>query len=138
MFVPFGQPGSVFQRRFQPLMIPEQPLPETVSYVRPIATSEEIDLGRVNILIHDPLVKIIECDGPNDNVYVMGIMGRKKTPIKLSKEEIEQVVKSFSESAKIPSTEGLFKAAVGNLVISAVISDIAGIQFIIRKIAPEF
>ena len=68
----------------------------------------------------------------------MGIMGRKKTPIKLSKEEIDQIVRAFSESAKIPSTEGLFKAAFGNLVISAVVSDIVGTRFIIRKIAQEF
>ena len=41
----------------------------------------------------------------------------------------------FSVASKIPVNEGLFKAAIGNLIISAVVSDIVGIKFVIRKIA---
>ena len=44
----------------------------------------------------------------------------------------------FAAASRIPINEGLFKAAVGNLVISAVVSEIAGIKFIIRKIATGF
>ena len=116
------------------LQLPEPVLPETVSYIRPVATTQTIDLGRLNILVNDPLVKVIECNGDEKNIVVMGLMGRKATPIKLSKDEIEQVVGAFSDASKIPINEGLFKAAVGDLVISAVISEIVGIQFIIRKI----
>ncbi len=119
------------------LRIPEIPLPKTVQYLKPIPTSEQIDLGKLNILMQDPLVKAIECNAPGQNVLVMGIMGRKKTPIILGKEEIEDVLQRFSQAAKIPVHEGLFKAAVGNLVISSVISEIVGIQFIIRKISQE-
>jgi hypothetical protein len=117
--------------------IPETALPETVSYLKPIPTSEEIDLGKLNILVRDPLVKVMECNAPGQNVIVIGIMGRKKTPIILNKEEIEDVLQRFSQAAKIPVHEGLFKAAYGSLVISAVISEIVGIQFIIRKISQE-
>lgn len=120
------------------LRIPEPPLPETVSYIRPVPTSEVIDLGRLNILVNDPLIKIIECNGADKNIVVMGIMGRKSTPLRLDKEEMSQVLERFSAAAKIPVNEGLFKAAVGNLVISAVVSEIVGIQFIIRKILQRY
>ncbi len=129
---------NMFSRGFNPpLIIPEPNLPETVQYVKPVPTTEEIDLGRLNILVRDPLVKVIECNIPGENILVMGIMGRKMTPIKMDKDEIRGVVEKFSEATKIPLNEGLFKAAVGNLVISAVVSDIVGIKFVIRKIAQE-
>lgn len=120
------------------LRIPEPALPETVSYLRPTPTSEAVDLGKINILVRDPLVKIIECNGPDENILVMGIMGRKPTLIKLNKEEIEETVGKFAAASRIPVHEGLFKAAVGNLVISAVISEIVGIKFVIRKISSGF
>ena len=140
--VPFIQPRVQIKKvvKEKPKIVPilkiqEPALPETVSYIKPVPTSEKIDLGRLNLLVNDPLVKIIECNGEDNNIVVMGIMGRKNTPIKLNKEEIKDVVNRFSEAARIPINEGLFKAAVGNLVISAVISEIVGIQFIIRKIS---
>ena len=133
---PFQRPRI---RKIPPILrIQEPALPETVQYLRPIQTSEEIDLGKLNIMVRDPLVKIMECNGPDENILVMGIMGRKPTPIKLNREEIEETVGKFAAASRIPIHEGLFKAAVGNLVISAVISEIAGIKFIIRKISAGF
>ncbi|MEK6847775.1 MAG: hypothetical protein AABX50_01460 [Nanoarchaeota archaeon] len=130
---------NVFAKKIQPfLRIPEPRLPETARHIRPQATREEIDLGKINALIRDPLVKVIECNGQDENIIVIGIMGRKKTPITLNKEEMEQILQTFSQAAKIPVHEGLFKAAVGTAVISAVVSDIAGIKFVIRKISQEF
>ena len=120
------------------LRIPEPALPETVSYLKPIPTSENLDLVKLSILIRDPLVKIIECNGPDENIIVIGMMGRKPTPIKLSKEEMNEILEKFSGASKIPLHGGLFKAAVGNMIMSAVISDIAGIKFVIRKISPGF
>ena len=126
-------------KKIPPLLrIPEPALPETVSYLKPIPTSENLDLAKLSILIRDPLVKIIECNGPDENILVIGMMGRKQTPIKLSKEEMNETLKKFSGAARIPLHEGLFKAAVGNLIVSAVISEIAGIKFVIRKISPGF
>ena len=120
------------------LKIPEPELPETVRYLKPQPTAEELDLAKLNILVRDPLVKIIECNGPDENILVMGMMGRRSTPIKLSREEIDEVLEKFSGVSRIPLHEGLFKAAVGNLIISAVISEIVGIKFVIRKISQGF
>src|SRR3990172_7627010 len=69
------------------LRIMEHPLPPTVSYLKPQATIETIDIGNLNILVSDPLVKIIECEGPGESIFVGGIMGRKPTTIKLSQEK---------------------------------------------------
>lgn len=137
---PFHRPIQKHMiRKIPPLLrISEPALPETVSYLRPIPTAEEIDIGKLNILVKDPLVKIMECNGPEENILVMGIMGRKPTPIKLNREEVEEVVGKFAAASRIPVNEGLFKAAAGNLVISAVVSEIAGIKFIIRKISAGF
>jgi hypothetical protein len=120
-----------------PPRIPEPTLPPTVSYLRPTPDAEQIDLGKLNPLIQDPLVKIIECNGAEENVFVIGIMGRKPTRIKLNKEELREIIDKVSKATKIPAHEGLFKAALGRFVISAVISDIAGIRFVIRKISQE-
>lgn len=117
------------------LRIPEPILPPTVQHIRPIPTRREIDIGKLNPLIKDPLVKIIECNGPDEKIVVGGTMGRKNTNIILSKEEIDGVIKKFSEETKIPAEEGIFKAAVGRLIISAIVSDITGSKFIIRKMS---
>ena len=126
-------------RKIPPVLrIPEPQLPETVRHLRPAPTSEAIDLGKLNILIRDPLIKIMECNGPEENILVMGMMGRKPTSIKLNREEVEETVGKFATASRIPVHEGLFKAAFGNLVISAVVSEIVGIKFVIRKISSAF
>ncbi len=120
------------------LKIPEIPLPPTVSYLKPTPTSEGIDMGKLNVLVQDPMVRIIECGGPDENIFVGGAMGRKPTAIKLSEDEIEAILGKFSTASKIPVNEGLFKAAIGNVILSAVVSDIVGIKFVIRKISIGF
>lgn len=115
------------------LRIPETKLPSTFDYLRPTSTKTEIDLGKLNSFIQDPLVKIIECNGPEENIAVNGAMGLKPTKIVLSKQEIDEVIKKFAEAAKIPQDEGVFKAVVGNLTLSGIISEVVGSKFVIRK-----
>jgi len=126
---------------FLPLRISEPPLPETVRYIRPVPTHREIDLGKLNPLINDPFVKIIECFGPDQKIFVSGTMGRKSTPIILTKEEIDDVIKKFSESSRIPVHEGILNIAFGRLHLSSIISEITSPKFIIRKmlnLPPKF
>jgi hypothetical protein len=119
-----------------PLKIPESRLPETVQYLRPIPTSRMIDLGKLHPLIRDPLVKVIECNGPDEKIIVIGAMGRKNTKIILTKEEIDNTINKFSEAAKIPVHEGVFKVVFGTLIFSAMISEVVSSKFLIRKMAP--
>jgi len=121
-------------KRIRPVLkIPEAKLPPTFDYLRPSPKNIQINLEKLNPLAQDPLVKVIECNGPEENILVRGAMGVKPTSIILNKEEIDQVIKTFSEAAKIPIHEGIFKAVVGRLILSAIISDVVGSKFIIKK-----
>ncbi|MEK6829334.1 MAG: hypothetical protein AABY15_04340 [Nanoarchaeota archaeon] len=98
----------------------------------------EFNLGKVNFLIQDPRVTVIECPGPGKFLLARTSGQTSMTKISLAQEEIQQILKKFSEQTRIPIISGLFKAAVGNLVVTAVISDLIGSRFIITKITPRF
>ncbi len=130
-------PRQIPPRHYKPLIIPEFPLPPTVQYIKPIPTNTQIDLGKLNAVVNDPAVKIIECNGQDEKIVVKGNMGVKPTNITLTKEELNSVLESFSQASKIPLHEGIYKIAVGKLILSAIISDIVGSKFIIRKMEPQ-
>ncbi len=118
------------------LIIPEPKLPSHLEYLRPIPSkSVEIDLSKINPLIKDPAVKVIE-GNPNERVIVNGSMGTRPTSIILDKDEINEIINKFSKVAKIPINEGVYKVVAGNLVLSAVISETVGSRFVIKKIIP--
>jgi len=115
--------------------IHDPPLPPTVRHLKPSQTQTQIDLGKLNSLVRDPLIKIIEVPGKNQKVLVSGMIGNKHTQIVLSENEIRAIVERFSLFSKIPVEEGFFKAAVGNFVISAIVSDQeSGSRFVLKKI----
>lgn len=128
-FISFYDPNV----RERVLKIPEPKLPERFHYISPSPTKKEIDLGKLNVLVQDPNVKTIECDGPDERIFVTGIMGKKPTSIMLSAEEIDEVIQKFSEESRIPLQKGVFKVAVGGLILSSVISEVVGSRFVIRK-----
>lgn len=101
-----------------------QPLPQGFS------------LGKLDPIIADKTVTSIECPGPEKLVLAKSLGRVTITRISLSEEEIKKVVNTFAEAARIPMIGGIFKAAVGNLVITAVISDFVGSRFIINKHTP--
>ncbi|MEK6945227.1 MAG: hypothetical protein AABW63_00340 [Nanoarchaeota archaeon] len=119
-----------------PLIIPEYPLPPTVQYLRPYPTNIQVDLGKLNILVNDQNVRAIECNGPEEPIVVRGGMGAKNTNIVLNEEEVNDVLRKFSEASRIPISEGIFKIVVGKLILSAIVSEVVGSKFIIRKMAP--
>lgn len=132
-FANFFKPESMRAGPPVVLKIPELALPQTVKSITPTTRRENIDLGKLNPLVNDPLVKTIECSGPEEKVVVTGRMGRKNTSITLTKEDIDSIVSKFSEATKIPAQEGFFKVAFGNLLFSAIISKIISSKFIITK-----
>jgi len=132
------KPVSFSVRRV--LRVPKVFLPPYLKSIKPIPSNKvSIDLGKLNPFIQDINVLSIETYGENEIVYVNGAMGRKPTNLKLSKTEIEEVINRFSEASKIPKREGLFKVAVGKLLLTATISESVSPRFIIEKIkAPQF
>jgi hypothetical protein len=114
------------------LIIPETKLPPHLQYLRPTPTQKEIELGKLDPLIKDPIIKAIECQGP-DKPIIVHTPTKKTTKIALSKEEIDEVINKFSYAAKIPIEEGVIKIVAGKLVLSAIVSDIVGSKFLIKK-----
>lgn len=94
------------------------------------------DLGKIESLIQDNSIQLIECPGPGKNILVKRYNQQQLTKISLNQAEISNVIDAFSKEARIPATGGILKTAVGNLVISAVISDFVGSRFIINKMTP--
>jgi hypothetical protein len=133
---PIIQPTQRFTSR-QMLFIPEPRLPKHLEYLKPIPINEVsgINLEKLNPLVKDRAVKIIE-GTPDANVIVMGDMGTKPTRITLTKEEIDNIIKKFSEKSKIPVTEGIYRVVVENLILSAIVSEAIGSRFVIKKILP--
>jgi hypothetical protein len=123
--------------KYQNLRISYPKIPETIRDIKPFPEEMQINLNVLNPLIKDPTVLSIECNGPGKNIIVRRIRGEKRTTnIILKEEEIKGIIEIFSKEAKIPSQEGIFKAAVGKLIISAISSEITGSKFIITKLSP--
>jgi hypothetical protein len=119
------------------LRIPRIKLPARLRYLKPTPTKTEIELGKLNPLIKDPQVKRIEVNGPDEQVVVSGSMGTKATSITLTGDEIDQIINTISETAKIPTHEGIFNAVVGRFEFSAILSTVVGSKFIIQKLTPH-
>ena len=81
-------------------------------------------------------VQLIECPGPGKNVLVKVRNKINLTKIAMNAQEIDKIIEYFSQEAKIPIINGILKAAVGDMVISAVSSQYAGSRFIITKKSP--
>ncbi len=128
-----GQGKTKQINKTQTASIEETELPAHLRYLKPVPSSIEIDLKKLMPLVRDPLVRVIECNGQGEKIIVTGGMGRKNTPISLTKEEIDEVINTFSSSAKIPINEGIFKVVYGKLLLSAIVSEVVGSRFIIRK-----
>ncbi len=91
---------------------------------------------RLNILIKDPAVTEIECTGSDEALLVKKGGVVQKTHIKLSVEEIYQLIAEFSQKTKIPVIDGTLKTAADNLILTAVLSEILGQKFILQKKNP--
>ncbi len=105
--------------------------------IQPIATpspmAARLPLGRLMMFLSDPSVVGIECPGPGKNVLVYKFGAINTTSIVLSQEEIAEIMKTVSERTRIPLINGVFKAALDNIIVTAVISEFAGTRFHIDK-----
>lgn len=128
-FKPLPRPYQMPRR----LMIPRPKLPAHLRYLKPKPEPLEIDIGKLNKYLRDPNIQSIECNGTNEKI-IIHVPGRKATEDTLTKEEIDNVIKEFSEKSRIPAEEGVFRAAVGRWAISSIISEIIGTKFIIKRI----
>ncbi len=134
-FKPLPKPFQVKRVAPRRLVIPQARFPQRLQYIKPAASIApvQIALGKLDQFVKDPGVQVIECNGP-DTAIVVKTPTEKPTNVTLTKEEIDEVIQKFSETAKIPIQEGIFRVAIGNLLLSAIISGVIGTKFIIKKL----
>ncbi|MDD5192884.1 MAG: hypothetical protein PHH54_05800 [Candidatus Nanoarchaeia archaeon] len=97
---------------------------------------EGLDLGKIQQFLKDPSIQSIECPGPGRNLLLKRYSKINTTKVTLNQVEITNIINTFAQQARIPIVGGILKAAVGDLVISAVISEFVGSRFILSKIVP--
>jgi hypothetical protein len=102
--------------------------------VKPIASNEFIDLGDLNPYLRDNSVSLLECNGPGMVIMVKRGRDMLRTDITLSKEDIDGIINAFSMATKIPVSEGVFRVAIGRVILTAQISEELGTKFVISKI----
>ena len=130
------------QQNISPQILMPQPAqliisPEAASIApAPQPLPQGFSLGKLDQIILDKTVTSIECPGPEKPILAKSLGRVTITRISLSEEEIKKVTNTFAEAARIPVIGGIFKAAVGNLVMTAVLSDYVGSRFIINKHTP--
>ncbi len=101
-----------------------------------VSVESDQDYGRITPLLGDPVISLIECQGAGKPLMIIRAGQRQITRITLSPMEIKEVLEKISEGAHIPLLEGVFRAAVGNFSINAIISEMVGSRFVIRKQTP--
>jgi len=99
--------------------------------------SGEIDFGKITPFIRDSIVSSIECRRADEKIMIKKLGQVISTEVQLNENEINSLIKAFSEKTRIPLVEGILKARVNNLEIFAVISKFSTSKFIITKIIPQ-
>ena len=120
--------------------IPPQQIQPTSHQVTAFNVSKDVDLsedyGRITPLLNDPVVSLIECQGVGKPLMIIRAGQRQITRITLNPVEIEGILQKASDVAHIPLLEGVFRAIVDNFSINAIISEMVGSKFVIRKQTP--
>ena len=125
---------------FPPRQFPQQIAQITPRITRPATTVDLLTkpegYGKLQPLLVDQMVTSIECSGADKQLTIMMAGQILPTKIILSQKDIADILKTISEKTKIPLVEGVFRAAIDNLVINAVVSKMIGSRFIIKKQTP--
>jgi len=107
-----------------------------VMAVPPTYTPPLGEFGKIDALLKDPTVTTIECPGENKNIIVIRSGMRQPTKIILTKDNIYEILKKIAEIARVPLIEGVFRAAIRDIVLDSVVSKTIGSRFVIKKYNP--
>jgi len=138
IFRKLSKPFNNIKRAMPPMLrIPETRLPTHLQTIKPIPRTYPISLGKLDQLLKNPNIRVIECNGPDQNIIIRAPQS-KQTEIKLTKQEIDSILQGFSKTSGIPLNQGINKIIIGNLTLSAIISEVIGSKFIIKKNTTPF
>jgi len=115
------------------LNIPYNQLPPELQHITPVPSKESLELGKLTPYLNDPSISTIECRGPNINITVKRGREIRKTDLVLNQEEIDEVIQAFSRAVKIPIHEGIFRVAIGRVIMTSQVSGETGTKFVITK-----
>jgi hypothetical protein len=115
-------------KQFKPSVKQETATQEAVIQAR---EEKPFDFGKLNEIMYRKEVKAVECNGPNQEIIAKTDSGVEKTTLKLSKDEILELISRIASEIKIPITR-LFQAYFSNFSMTAVIDDEP--KFIIAKL----
>ena len=116
--------------------IPQEQKIESVLPQKQTEINISQNYGKIQNFLEEPAISSIECPGPGKPVSIIRAGQRQMTKITLSPDEISELLKKISDSAHIPLMEGVFRAAVDNFNINAVVSEMIGSRFVIKKQTP--
>lgn len=114
--------------------VPQFTKPVNITASKNISQNYFSSTDKLNSLIDDIYVSEIECVNSDAPLTVKKFGAIQKTGLRLSVDEIYELVAEFSQKTRIPVVEGRIRAALNNLVISANLSGKLGPSFIIQKI----
>jgi hypothetical protein len=123
---PVLKPASII-----PKIEPPVTIPAPADYKMP-----ESSFGKIDSLLRDPTITMIECSGAGQNISVIRIGQKQFTKISLNPLEIKNLLEKVAEKARVPLIEGVFRAEIENFSINAVISSVIGSRFVIKKQTP--
>ena len=114
-----------------------KPIPQMFRTPKPSANMPRLyGIEKINKLLGDKAIQSIECPGPGKYIIIKRRNEINLTRIVMTQEEILKVIEYFSQQARIPAIGGILKAAIGDLLISAVSSKFIGSRFVINRKTP--
>lgn len=122
--VPMPSPKPLAEPRPQARPIIVKPMPNRI---------RSLDLGKLNPLIADDSITMIQCDGANIPVKIGKERRIEEIDLVLGEEEIKGIIRAFAAASGQPITEPLFRASVKGMIFSAVISAFSGSRFTITR-----
>ena len=115
-----------------------QKIPSPIQTIRPSQVKENLPTNiptfeKIEKILMNPSVISVECSGVEKPLLINNRGILQSSNIILSKDEIDSLINNISQKTKIPIIPGVFKAAFGNYIILAVISEFVGTRFTIQK-----
>ena len=119
--------------RFRPRIAPPKPANPALA-PPPITHHLTIEsLAKINSLLADSGIGTIECPGPGLPIVIERGGMMQNTPFNFSVDELSTLMQEISDKTRIPLGSVIFKASLGDAIITAVVSEYAGTRFIIQK-----
>lgn len=113
-------------------ILPQVPLPSK----QPTQITQISGLPNIMQFLSNPSIIGVESPGPGKPLLINRSGRIEATNLIMTKESIDEIMQEISKQTRIPLISGVFKAALGNYLVTAVISDFVGTRFAIQKRMP--